>query len=82
MRDRDRDGDRRQQGEGRAGGQLHERALARYARSHNDANVLCLGERVVGETLALSILDAFIGTPFEAGRHQRRIDLLRDIENA
>lgn len=56
--------------------------LARYARSHNAANVLCLGERIVGETLALAILDAFVSTPFEGGRHERRVDLIRDIEQS
>jgi ribose 5-phosphate isomerase B len=55
--------------------------LARFARSHNDANVLCLGERVVGPGLALDIVDVFLGTPFEGGRHQRRVELIRDIEN-
>uniref|UniRef100_I2Q0A5 Ribose 5-phosphate isomerase B n=1 Tax=Desulfovibrio sp. U5L TaxID=596152 RepID=I2Q0A5_9BACT len=50
--------------------------LARMTRLHNDANVLCLGERVVGEGLALSIVDVFLATAFEGGRHQRRIDLI------
>lgn len=54
--------------------------LARYARSHNAANVLCLGERVVGESLALAIVDTFVDTPFEGGRHQRRVDLIGEIE--
>ncbi|MCB9658875.1 MAG: ribose 5-phosphate isomerase B [Polyangiales bacterium] len=47
---------------------------ARATRAHNDANILCLGERVVGVGLALLILEAFLETPFEGGRHQRRID--------
>lgn len=55
--------------------------LARYARWHNDVNVLCLGERIVGETLALAILDAFVSSSFEGGRHQRRVDLISTIEN-
>lgn len=46
---------------------------ARMAREHNDANVLCLGARVVGEGLALDILDAFLNAAFEGGRHQRRV---------
>ncbi len=50
--------------------------LARMTRLHNDANVLCLGERVVGEGLAVSIADAFLATAFEGGRHQRRVDLI------
>lgn len=56
--------------------------VAKYARSHNDANILCLGERIVGETLALAILDAFVSTPFEGGRHQRRVDLITGFEGA
>lgn len=46
---------------------------ARMARAHNDANVLCLGARVVGEGLAIDILDAFLGGAFEGGRHQGRV---------
>ncbi|MGE4298669.1 MAG: ribose 5-phosphate isomerase B [Desulfovibrionaceae bacterium] len=49
--------------------------LARMTRLHNNANVLCLGERVVGPGLAASIADVFMATDFEGGRHQRRIDL-------
>ena len=50
--------------------------LARMTRLHNDANVLCLGERVIGQGLAASIVDAFMDTAFEGGRHQRRVDLI------
>jgi len=46
---------------------------ARMARAHNDANVLCLGARVVGEGLAIDILNAFVAARFEGGRHQRRV---------
>ncbi len=46
----------------------------RATREHNNANVLCLGERVTGPGLALSMVDIFLKTPFEGGRHQRRID--------
>jgi ribose 5-phosphate isomerase B len=46
---------------------------ARGTRAHNDANVLCLGERVVGAGLALEIVDAWMGTEFEGGRHARRV---------
>ena len=52
---------------------------ARYIRLHNDANVLCVGARVVGEGTALSIVDAFLGASFEGGRHQRRVDMLEAI---
>jgi ribose 5-phosphate isomerase B len=50
--------------------------LARMTRLHNDANVLCLGERVIGQGLAASIVAAFMDTAFEGGRHQRRVDLI------
>lgn len=53
---------------------------ARSTRQHNDANVLCLGERVVGLGLALDILDAWLGADFEGGRHQRRIDKIHALE--
>ncbi|PTL82423.1 ribose 5-phosphate isomerase B [Vitiosangium sp. GDMCC 1.1324] len=54
---------------------------ARMARAHNDANVLCLGQRVVGVGLARSILDVFLATPFEGGRHQKRLDKIREAES-
>lgn len=53
---------------------------ARFTRLHNDANVLCMGARVVGEGLAAEILGVFLGTEFEGGRHQRRIDMIAEIE--
>jgi ribose 5-phosphate isomerase B len=46
---------------------------ARMSRRHNDANVLCLGARVVGAGTALDIVDAFLRTPYEGGRHARRV---------
>lgn len=46
---------------------------ARMARQHNDANVLCLGARVVGAGTAIDILDAFLGASFEGGRHAARV---------
>lgn len=49
---------------------------ARLARAHNDANVLCLGARIVGPEVALDCVDAFLTTPFEGGRHQGRIEKL------
>ncbi len=54
---------------------------ARFSRMHNDANVLCLGERVVGPGLALEIVGLWMRTPFEGGRHQRRVDLICAIES-
>ena len=53
--------------------------MARMARAHNNANVLCLGERVIGQGLALAIVDAWLTTEFEGGRHQRRIDIFDRI---
>ncbi|MDQ3263173.1 MAG: ribose 5-phosphate isomerase B [Myxococcota bacterium] len=53
---------------------------ARMARMHNDANVLCLGERVTGAGLAKEILGAFLDTAFEGGRHQRRVQKIADAE--
>lgn len=49
--------------------------MARMTRLHNNANVLCLGERWMGPALAQSVLEIFLTTQFEGGRHQRRIDL-------
>jgi ribose 5-phosphate isomerase B len=53
---------------------------ARYSRLHNDANVLSLGARVVGEGLADEILAVWLATPFEGGRHQRRVDEIAELE--
>ena len=50
--------------------------MARMSRMHNDANVLCMGERIIGVDLAKAIADAFLATGFEGGRHQRRVDLI------
>lgn len=52
-----------------------------YTRRHNDANALCLGGRVVGPGLACQLVDLFLATEFEGGRHSRRIAKLADIEN-
>lgn len=54
---------------------------ARLTRMHNDSNVLCFGERVVGYGLAMELVDAFIETEFEGGRHAERVALINDIEN-
>jgi ribose 5-phosphate isomerase B len=50
--------------------------MARMSRMHNDANVLCMGERIIGVDLAKAITDAFLGAEFEGGRHQRRVNLI------
>ncbi|MBE6746573.1 MAG: ribose 5-phosphate isomerase B [Ruminococcaceae bacterium] len=54
---------------------------AKFTRLHNDANALCLGGRVVGAGLAIELVDVFINTEFEGGRHQRRVDQIAQIEN-
>ncbi|MBN1204632.1 MAG: ribose 5-phosphate isomerase B [Myxococcaceae bacterium] len=54
---------------------------ARMARAHNDANVLCVGQRVVGAGVARGILEVFLATPFEGGRHERRVQMIRDVES-
>jgi ribose 5-phosphate isomerase B len=54
--------------------------MARLARAHNDANVLALGERVVTVGFARAIVDEFLSTPFEGGRHSRRIAQIRALE--
>jgi ribose 5-phosphate isomerase B len=52
----------------------HNLYAARMSRLHNNANVLALGGRVTGVDLALAIVDVFLGTGFEGGRHQRRVE--------
>ena len=54
---------------------------AKYTRMHNDANALCLGGRMVGAGLAIELVDVFLHTAFEGGRHQRRIDKVAALEN-
>jgi ribose 5-phosphate isomerase B len=53
---------------------------ARMARAHNDANVLCIGERVLGLGLGAAIVKAWLGAAFEGGRHQRRVDQLNAMD--
>ncbi|WP_313387827.1 ribose 5-phosphate isomerase B [Achromobacter aegrifaciens] len=50
--------------------------MARLSRQHNDANVLALGSRIIGIEVARECVSAFLDTPFEGSRHQRRIDML------
>ena len=49
---------------------------ARATRAHNDSNILCLGERVIGLGLALDIVSIWLNTDYEGGRHQKRIDII------
>ena len=53
---------------------------AKATRQHNDSNVLCMGERVIGVGLAEMIVDARIGTEFEGGRHTRRVEKVMELE--
>lgn len=53
---------------------------ARMSRQHNDANVLCLGQRVLGEGLALDIVDTWLAAEFDGGRHARRVAKIHDLE--
>ncbi|MEH2490663.1 ribose 5-phosphate isomerase B [Bradyrhizobium sp. AZCC 2230] len=55
---------------------VHDVTAARLCRQHNDANVLALGGRMIGEAVAKECVEAFLSTAFEGGRHQRRIDKL------
>ena len=53
---------------------------ARYSRLHNKCNIICFGARVIGIEMAKMIVDEFFETEFEGGRHQRRVDMIMDIE--
>ncbi|WP_147124622.1 ribose 5-phosphate isomerase B [Shimia ponticola] len=53
---------------------------AKMIRAHNDANMISLGARVLGEGLALEIVDAFLSTEFEGGRHATRVDMIKALE--
>ena len=54
---------------------------AKMTRQHNDANVLCIGARVIGSCLALDIVDTFLAHDFEGGRHATRVDMMMEIES-
>ena len=56
--------------------QVSEPVSAAFARSHNDANAIALGARLIGIEMAKACVTAFLTTPFEGGRHQRRVDML------
>ncbi|WP_297791028.1 ribose 5-phosphate isomerase B [uncultured Anaerococcus sp.] len=53
---------------------------ARMSRAHNNANILCIGARVIGSETCRMLVDEFINTQFEGGRHQRRVDKITQIE--
>lgn len=60
----------------------HDALTARMAREHNDANVLTLGGRVVGDAEAIDIVKTFLESRFAGGRHQRRIDKIAELDQA
>ena len=53
---------------------------AKYTRMHNDANVLCVGGRVISSGLACELVDVFLDTAYEGGRHQRRVEMLTELD--
>ena len=55
---------------------------AELTRRHNDANILCLGGRVVSPEMALKLVELFLGTEFEGGRHERRVGQIMALENS
>jgi ribose 5-phosphate isomerase B len=58
---------------------VHDSTTARLARQHNNANIVCLGERTIGPVEAEDALKTFLETEFEGGRHQRRVDKLNNL---
>lgn len=58
-----------------------EPCTARLSRQHNDANVLAFGARIIGIEMAKMIVETWLSTEFEGGRHQRRVDMVMEIEN-
>ena len=61
-------------------GVCHDTFSAAMIRRHNDANMLAMGARVVGEGLALEVVDAFVQARFEGGRHETRVDMITALE--
>lgn len=53
---------------------------AKYTRLHNDANVMCMGARTLGSGLALELVEIFLDTPFEGGRHAARVAMISELE--
>lgn len=54
--------------------------MAKLSRQHNDANIVAIGERVIGPGMALEIIETWLETEFEGGRHQRRVNKISDVE--
>lgn len=53
---------------------------AEFTRRHNNSNILCLGGRVIGPAVAIQMVDLFLDTEFEGGRHQKRVDMILELE--
>ena len=53
---------------------------AEMTRRHNDANILCMGGRVIDEATAVKLADIFLNTPFDGGRHSKRVDMIKELE--
>ena len=60
---------------------VHDVTSARLTREHNDANVMCLGQRFIGPQVALDAVDAFLSTDFAQGRHSRRVEKIAKLES-
>lgn len=60
---------------------VHDELTAQIARSHNDSNVLCLSADLLGQRLIENIVDVWLKTPFEGGRHARRVNKIKAIED-
>ena len=59
---------------------VHDAYTARMAREHNDANIICLGQRVVGNEVAKDAVNVFLATPFAGTNHARRVDLITAMD--
>lgn len=58
----------------------HDYFSAKYTRMHNNSNIICFGARVIGSGLAIELVDIFLSTEFEGGRHQTRVDKLMNLQ--
>ena len=61
---------------------VHNAVTARLSRQHNDANIICLGSRIIGDVLAQEAVDAFLVADFEGGRHAQRLAKMAAVEEA
>jgi ribose 5-phosphate isomerase B len=61
---------------------VHDVTSARLSREHNDANIMCVGQRFIGPQVALDAVDAFLSARFAQGRHSRRVDKIAALETA